>query len=290
MRLTSANSINVARFLPLLPGDVLRVLPGLHQELRDVPQADAHLALDVAYALAPDPLGLAAGADHLAELVVLIEPVGQVLHADALDLGVDGLLHRDDVHADAGAPGRHQLGRQLQGLLGGQVEQGGHLGIGVAEGLVLHHILAGAHHPLGDPVLDVLVRIVPVLLQNADPGEMVDHLLAVGLLHAVPLGQLPGGIAHPALFEAQQEDHFLLGQQPVQHPEIHVVFLHAAGELAGDGVGDHDRQLFHQPGLFRVGAAVPVYRVVPFVDVDHGVDFFYHSEHLTGWECGLSDR
>ena len=261
----------------LFPGDVMGVLAGLHQELGDVPQADAHIALDVAHALAPDPLGLAAGADHGAELVVLLQPVAQMLHAYRGGGAVDGLLHGDDVHADAGAAGGHQLGRQLQRLLGGQVEHGGHLGVGVGEGGMLHHVLAGAHHPLGNPILDVPVGVIPVLLDDADPQQMVDHLLGLGLGHLVGLGQPGGGAAGAALLEADHELDLILGQQPVQNPEIHVVFLHAAGELAGDVVGNHAGELQKQLFLLGVVAVMVGNGVVTLVDVNHGIDFFYHG-------------
>ena len=267
----------------LLPGDVVGVLAGLHQELRDVAHADAHVALDVAHALAPDALGLAAGADHGAEGVVLLKPVGEMLHADALAGRVDGLLHGDHVHADAGPAGGHQLGRHFEGLLGGQVEHGGHLGMLVGQRLMLHHVFAGAHHPLGDAVLDVLVRIVPVLLHDADPDQMVDDLLGGLFGDAVLFGQPFGGPAHPALLEAQHEPDLVLGEEPIQDPEIHMVFLHAAGELPGDVVRDHEGQLLHQLGLLRVAAMVAVHGIVPLVHVDAGVHFFYHVHLLTRW-------
>ena len=209
--------------------------------------------------------------------------MGEVLHAGAFDLGVDGLFHRDDVHADARAAGGNQLGGQLQRLLGGQIEHGGHLGVGVRQGGMLHHVFAGAHHPLGDPVLDMLVGVVPVLLNDADPQQVVDDLLCLLVAHVVHGGQLGGGVAHAPGLEAEHEFDLILGQQPVEDPEIHVVFLHAAGELAGDGVGDHHGELFDELRLFRVVAVMTVNGIIAFVDVDVGVDFFYHRLTSVIW-------
>ena len=173
----------------LFPGDILGVLAGGDQVFGDIAHADAHVAFDVANALAPDPLGLAAGTDHLAEGVVLVQPVGEIFHADALCLWIDGLFHRNDMHADAGASWRDQLGRQLQGFLGGQIEHGGHFGMLVRQSGMLHHVFAGSHHPLGDPVLDVVVFVIPVLLQDADPEQVVYDLLGLLFRDMVSLRQ-----------------------------------------------------------------------------------------------------
>ena len=67
--------------LDLLAGDILGVLAAGHKELRDIADADAHMAFDVADALAADALSLPACADHGAESIILVEPVGEMLHA-----------------------------------------------------------------------------------------------------------------------------------------------------------------------------------------------------------------
>ncbi len=206
-----------------------------------------------------------------------------MLDADALALRVDGFFHRDHVHADTGAARWNELCRQLQRLLRREVEHGCDLGVRVGERRVLHHVFAGADDPLRDPVLHVPVRVVAVLLDNADPQQVVDDLLRLLLAHVVAGGKLGGGVAEAALLEAEHEFDLILGQQPVEDPEIHVVFLHAAGELAGDGVGDHHSELFDELRLFRVVAVMAVNGVIPLVDVDVGVDFFYHR--LTSVIC-----
>ena len=168
----------------LFPCDVVRVLAGFHEEFRDVAHADAHVAFDVAHAFAADALGLAARADHGAERVVFLQPVGQMFHGDGLRRAVDRLFHRDDVHADACAAGRDELRRQLQGLLGRQVEHRGDFRAFVGQGGVLHHVFAGTHDPLGDAVLDMMIRVVAVLLEDADPQQVVDDLLRFFFAHA----------------------------------------------------------------------------------------------------------
>ena len=98
----------------LLIGDVAAVVR-LTAVVGEVTDADAPLAFHVAGALAADALLLAAGAHGHADVtLVLLQPVGQVLDRQRLALGRDGLFDRDDVHADAGASGRHHLGDARQ--------------------------------------------------------------------------------------------------------------------------------------------------------------------------------
>ena len=68
------------------------------------------------------------------------------------------------MHTDPRASGRNEFGSQFQRLLGSEVEHGRHFRMQVRERLVLDHILAGAHDPLGNAVLDVVIFVVPVLL------------------------------------------------------------------------------------------------------------------------------
>lgn len=206
--------------------------------------------------------------------------MGQVLHTDGGGAGVNRLLHGDHVHTDSRAAGRDQLGRQLQGLLGGRVEHRGDLGMLVGQGGVLHHVLARAHDPLRDQILDVVIRVVPVLLQNADPEQMVDDLLGRFLGHAVALGKLLRRQREAALLEAEHEFDLILGQHPVQDPEVHVVGFHSAGRLAGNVVGDQHRQLFDRLFLLRIAAMIVLKREIPLVDVDLRVNVSWHCQSL----------
>ena len=100
----------------LIIGD-LAALAGLETVVTKLTDGNAHLILQLAAALALNAHGIAAGAVADAEVIlILFQPVGDVLDIDRLVRGRDSLLDRDDVHADAGASGRHHAGdlRQRQ--------------------------------------------------------------------------------------------------------------------------------------------------------------------------------
>ena len=123
----------------------------------------------------------------------------------------------------------------------------------------------------------MLVGVVAVLFNDADPDQMVNDLLGFFFAHGVALGQLFCGQTDAALLERKHEFDFFLGQKAIKDPEIHVVFLHFARQLARNGVCDEYGKLFDELCLFRVVAMMGVHRIVTFVDVDVGVDFFYHN-------------
>ncbi len=185
------------------------------------------------------------------------------------------------MHADARASRRHQLRRELQRLLRREVEHRCDFRVLIRERLVLDHVLAGSHDPFRDQVLDVPVLVVPVLLQDTDPQQVVDDLLGLPDREIVALRQFFRCETNAALLKAQHKADFLLGEHPVKDPEIHVVFLHASRQLARNIVRDHDRQLLHQLGLLRVLTVVPVHGIVQTVHVDHRVDFLYHNAPFT---------
>ena len=113
----------------LLLGDGT-ALAGLDQILGKVAQTDAAVVLDLAGALAVETAGVAAGAVADGELaVVLIQPVGDVLDAKGLVLGLNGFLHGDDVHADAVSAWRDQVSLAFQGEEGHLVKRVRDLGI-----------------------------------------------------------------------------------------------------------------------------------------------------------------
>ncbi len=146
----------------------------------------------------------------------------------------------------------------------------------VRERGVFHHVLAGADDPLRDPVLDVLVRVVAVLLEDADPEQVVDDLLRLFLAHVISLREFLRRQAEAPLPEAEHEADFFLRKEPVEDPEIHVVFLHPARKLARYVIRDHDGELFHELRLLRIVLVMTRDRVVPLVHVDHRIHFFYH--------------
>ena len=264
--------------LNFFPGDVFGVLAGSDEELRDIAYADAHVALNIADALAADPLCLAASAYHCTERVIFVKPVGEMFHTDGGGRGVDGLFHGNDVHADARASGRNELGRQLQRLLGSEVEHGRYFRMKVRQRLVLDHILARSHDPLGHAVLDVVIFVVAVLFQNTDPQQVVDDLLGLLLADVIALGKFSRGQAHAALLEAEHKGNFPLGQEPVENPEIHVVLVHGAGQFPGNVVGDHPGQLHHHLSLDGIVAVMVFDRIISFIYMYSGIYLFGHCE------------
>ena len=95
-----------------------------------VADADAPFALHVAGALAPDALGTAAGTDaHTDVTLVFFQPVGDVLDAERLGLGGNGLFHRDHVHTHAGPAGRDHFGQTLKGKSRHALEEVADLGM-----------------------------------------------------------------------------------------------------------------------------------------------------------------
>ena len=129
----------------LLLGDVAAHVAADHP-FGEVAEAHAVLALDLAGAFAAVGLLLAAGADADGDLVVLVEPVGDVLEVHGFVLGLDGLLDRDDVHADAGAAFRNHLGDARERELGHQVEECEELRMLVRQLVVHDHELGAARH------------------------------------------------------------------------------------------------------------------------------------------------
>ena len=268
----------------LLFGHIFGIFAARDQELGDIADTDAHMSFNVADAFSADALCLAAGADHGAEGVILVEPMGEMFHTDRGRRGVNGLLYGNDVHADPGASGRHELGRQFQRLLGRQIEHSGNFRVFVGQCLVLNHVLAGSHDPLGHQILNVVVLIVAVLFQNTDPQQVIDDLLRFLLADAVAPGQLRCGETYAALLETEKEHDLTLCQKTVQDPEIHVVFVHAAGKLARDVVGDHPGQLHDQLFLDGIITAMILEGIVSFVSVYSRVNFFGHIlTSLTGF-------
>lgn len=142
---------------------------------------------------------------------------------------------------------------------------------------MLHHVLAVADNPLGYPVLDVLVCIVAVLLEDADPEQVVNHLLRLVDGHAVHSGQLRRRVPCPKLLEGQHELCFFLRQHAVEDPEVHVVFVHAARHLSRNIVRAHAGQLHDNLALFGIVAVVVFEREIPFVYVNVRIDFTRHS-------------
>ena len=114
-----------------------------------------------------------------------------MLHGQGLAVGGDGLLHGDDVHADAGAAGRHHLGDARQGQVGHALEEVGHLGgDGGDLGAHVHDLGAAGHEHIQHPALLVVgvlaVQVLKVPLDEAGLAQGLQHQLQPVVL---PAGQ-----------------------------------------------------------------------------------------------------
>ena len=241
----------------LVIGDVFPAAR-LHNIGGHVAHGDAPALRVVAAALVQILAAGPAGAHALGVLaLVLVQPIGDLLQAHGLVLRFDGLFHGDHVHADAGASGRHHGGDLFQGQEGHPLEEGRHLGMLVH--LAAPHVeeLGAAGDELGQNVplfvVGVLpVQILPVILDQAHPGHVVQQLLQGLPLQLGQLHQLPDGLG---LADAHLQGHVrhFVTDQVRQAPVFRIVALDAL-ELGGHPVGDHGHQLGDLgPGLLHHG-------------------------------------
>ena len=144
-----------------------------------VADADAPLAFHVAGALAADALLLAAGAHGHADVaLILLQPVGQVLDRQRLALGRNGLLDRDNMHADASASGRHHLGDARQRQIRHALEEVCRLREHIRLLGVDHHDLgaAGNEHIQHPALFMVRILAVEILPMELDQTALADGL------------------------------------------------------------------------------------------------------------------
>ena len=187
----------------LVAGHVMATI-GLDHVVGHIAHSDAPIGRVVGAALAHHATAraAAAGAGGILTLV-FVEPVLDMLNRHRGARGVDGLLDRNDMHADAGTTGRHHrrgLGqRSLRRLLK-------ELGIDrVLLELAHAHVekLGGTRHQHGQHPLLGALGIFPVVLEQARVAHIVEHLLDLGLGHAGELDHLGQrvGTAHLHLAE-----------------------------------------------------------------------------------------
>jgi len=142
---------------------------------------------------------------------------------------------------------------------------------------MFHHVFSAADHPFGNHVLNVLIGIIAVLFQNADPEQMINEFLRFFFTDAVPLSELFCRASDPALLETEHEPDFFLGEHPVKNPEIHVVFMHSSRQLAGNIVRDHAGKLHDEFFLFRIITVIIRVGKITFIDVNSRIDFSWHD-------------
>ena len=151
---------------------------GLDQVVGEIADADAAVVLDLAGTDAVKPAGVAAGAVADGDLsVILVQPVGQMLDGSGNAVRGDGGLHREDMHADAVAARRDQMGLAFQREEGHLVEAVGQLGILLD--LREHHVghLGDAGNEQLDVPLLLMLRVLPVVLHDAGHGAVHQELL-----------------------------------------------------------------------------------------------------------------
>ena len=243
---------------------------------RHIADADAEFAVYLAGALAAHCLLLAAGALADGVFIVFLEPVGDVLHARGLALALDSLLDRDNVHSDSGSSGGYHRGHVLKRHLGHKVEEGREIRVLSRQLVVHHHKLRRAGHEDGHVILLVLIRVLPVHLENAHPAQVVDHLLALLLGHIVHLREGRSVVGDAGLLEVQKELCLLLRQHLVERPVLRIVRLHCAGVFDEVPVRYHRAELKDKLLLLLIRR--DIVRVLPEIPlVHHSVFLILHA-------------
>ena len=166
--------------------------------------------------------------------------------------GVDGLLDRNDVHADTGASGRHHRRGAGQRPLGRLLKE---LGIDRMLLELAHaHIeeLGGTRHQHGQHPLLGALGVFPVVLEQTRVAHVVEHLLDIGLGHAGELDHLGQRIGTTHLHLAEHFGLLIgcgLGKRPVLVAQQLVAMQQAVGAVLAqldDGLARMLRQRRHK--------------------------------------------
>ena len=183
----------------LIIGDAA-ALAGLETVVTKLTDGNTQLVLQLAAALSLNAHRIAAGAVTDTDVpLILLQPVGDVLDIDRLVRGRDGLLDRDDVHADAGASGRHHAGDLRQRQESHALKKLCDLRM-LLDLLEIHvHQLCSAGHEDRQRPLLVVVGVLPVVLEQADHGHLVKQLLHVDGVFADLLADLSRRSRHAHL-------------------------------------------------------------------------------------------
>ena len=224
----------------LVVGDVV-ALAGLDAIVCQVAHANAPVLRVAAGVVGAGALRERARARAHREVVVLLQPVREVLDVRGLVLVLDGVLHGDDVHADAGTSGRDHLRGHGERQVGHALEERSQLGVVVQLLLVHDRELRGAGDEHGQDVallaLGVLpVEVLPVVLDAALDGHGVEKFLGLLLRHARACGNLLQGLGDAALHVARERG-LLLRHDGREAPVVGVVVVglveHAVRHLGG---------------------------------------------------------
>ena len=252
---------------------------GLDHVVGHIAHGDAPIGRVVGAALAHHATAraAAAGAGGILALV-FVEPVLDMLNRHRGARSIDSLLDRNDVHADAGASGRHHRRGLGQRPLGRLLKK---LGIDRMLLELAHaHVeeLGGTRYQHGQHPLLGALGIFPVVLEQTRVAHVVEHLLDLGLGHAGEFDHLGQrvGTAHLHLAE-----HFGLlvgrglGKRPVLVAQQLVAMQQAVGAVLAqfdDGLARMLRQRRHKLRT-DIGLGVANPRSVE----NHGRPFSCHS-------------
>ena len=236
----------------LVAGHVMAAV-GLDHVIGHIAHGDAPVGRIVGAALAHHTTAraAAAGAGGILALV-FVEPMLDMLNGHRGARGVDGFLDRNDVHADAGASGRHHRRGLGQRALGRLLKE---LGVDrVLLELAHAHVeeLGRTRHQHGQHPLLGALGVFPVVLEQARVAHVVEHLLDIGLGHTGELDHLGQrvGTAHLHLAE-----HFGLlvgrglGKRPVLVAQQLVAMQQTVGAVLAqldDGLARMLRQRRHK--------------------------------------------
>ena len=224
----------------LFAGDVAAALARLHHVIRHVAHGDAPTLGIIGAALIEGEAGLTAGAGGGGVLaVILIQPVGDVFKVNGGVLRLDGFLHGDNVHTDARAAGRHHGSDLLQGQAGHTLEEVTHLGVLLQDGVIHVGELGAAGYEHGQHPLLGTGGILPVVLDDAAEGHLVQEAEKFFLLHTRELYQFRQGLGLAHLHFHCHFRHFVRQQQG-KAPILGVILGELLeAQLYGDAVGDH---------------------------------------------------
>ena len=208
---------------------------GLDHVVGHIAHGDAPIGRVVGAALAHHATAraAAAGAGGILALV-FVEPMLDMLNRHRGARGVNGLLDRDNVHADTGASGRHHRRSLGQRALGCLLKE-----LGVDRMLLeLAHAhveeLSRTRHQHGQHPLLGTLGVFPVVLEQTRVAHVVEHLLNISLGHVGELDHLGQriGTAHLHLAE-----HFgllvsrRLGKRPVLVAQQFVAMKQTVGAV-----------------------------------------------------------
>ena len=202
----------------LVAGHVMATI-GLDHVVGHIAHGDAPIGRVVGAALTHHATARAAAAGASGILtLVFVEPMLDMLNRHRGACGVDGLLDRNDVHADTGASGRHHRRGAGQRPLGRLLKE---LGIDRMLLELAHaHVeeLGGTRHQHGQYPLLGALGVFPVVLEQTRVAHVVEHLLDIGLGHAGELDHLGQRIGTTHLHLAEHFGLLVgcgLGKRPV---------------------------------------------------------------------------